>query len=31
LAGALGAKSTPTAVVLDARGKVRFLGWIDAR
>jgi hypothetical protein len=29
VAEALGAKSTPTAVVLDAKGAVRFLGWID--
>jgi peroxiredoxin len=29
VADALGARSTPTVVVLDAKGKVRFLGWID--
>ena len=29
LAEALGARSTPTVVVLDAKGTVRFLGWID--
>jgi hypothetical protein len=25
----VGARSTPTAAVLDAKGRVRFLGWID--
>jgi hypothetical protein len=29
VARALGARSTPTAVVLDARGDVRYVGWID--
>jgi peroxiredoxin len=29
VAQALGAHSTPTAVVLDGQGQVRFLGWID--
>ncbi|MFL5261251.1 MAG: redoxin domain-containing protein [Anaeromyxobacteraceae bacterium] len=29
VAEALGARSTPTAVVLDAKGAVRFRGWID--
>jgi hypothetical protein len=29
VAAALGARSTPTAVVLDGRGAIRFLGWID--
>jgi len=29
LARSVGARSTPTAVVLDEAGKVRFLGWID--
>ncbi|MEI7894580.1 MAG: redoxin domain-containing protein [Myxococcales bacterium] len=29
VARALGARSTPTVVVLDARGNVRFLGWLD--
>jgi peroxiredoxin len=29
LAEALGARSTPTAVLLDASGAVRFRGWID--
>lgn len=29
LAAALGARSTPTVVLLDRTGAVRFLGWID--
>lgn len=29
VAEALGARSTPTVVVLDRRGEVRFLGWLD--
>lgn len=29
LARQVGARSTPTAVVLDRAGQVRFLGWID--
>jgi peroxiredoxin len=29
LAEAVGARSTPTAVILDRRGTVRFLGWLD--
>ncbi len=29
LAAALGARSTPTVVLLDKAGAVRFLGWID--
>ena len=29
LAEALGARSTPTVVVLDASGSVRYLGWLD--
>jgi peroxiredoxin len=29
LAEALGVRSTPTVVVLDARAEVRYLGWID--
>lgn len=29
LAAAVGARSTPTAVILDRDGAVRFLGWID--
>lgn len=29
VARALGATSTPTAVVLDGEGRLRFLGWID--
>lgn len=29
VAEALGARSTPTVVVLDAKAAVRFLGWID--
>ena len=29
VAEALGARSTPTAVLLDKTGAVRFLGWID--
>lgn len=29
IARALGVKSTPTVVVLDRRGDVRFVGWID--
>ena len=29
LARALGARSTPTVVVLDSAGDIRFLGWID--
>lgn len=29
VARALGARSTPTVVVLDATGAVRFLGWLD--
>jgi peroxiredoxin len=29
VAEALGARSTPTVVVLDARGEIRFRGWID--
>jgi peroxiredoxin len=29
LARALGVKSTPTIVVVDRRGDVRFLGWLD--
>lgn len=29
LAQALGARSTPTVVVLDRRGAIRFRGWID--
>jgi peroxiredoxin len=29
IAESLGARSTPTAVVLDAKGAVRFRGWID--
>jgi peroxiredoxin len=29
VAEALGAASTPTVVVLDARGQVRFRGWLD--
>lgn len=29
LAAALGARSTPTVVVLDGSGAVRFVGWID--
>lgn len=29
VAGALGARSTPTVAVLDRGGEVRFLGWLD--
>jgi Redoxin len=29
VADALGVRSTPTVVVLDAAGEVRYLGWID--
>ncbi|HET7788198.1 MAG TPA: redoxin domain-containing protein [Myxococcales bacterium] len=29
VADAFGAKSTPTVVVLDAKGEMRFRGWID--
>jgi peroxiredoxin len=29
LAEAVGARSTPTVAVLDGRGELRFLGWID--
>ncbi len=29
LADAVGARSTPTVAILDAEGKVAFLGWID--
>jgi peroxiredoxin len=29
VAEALGARSTPTVVVLDARGQLRFRGWLD--
>lgn len=29
VARSLGARSTPTVVVLDGKGDVRFLGWID--
>lgn len=29
VADAVGARSTPTAVILDGRGAVRFRGWID--
>ncbi len=29
VAEALGARSTPTVMVLDRRGEVRFLGWLD--
>jgi Redoxin len=29
LAEAIGARSTPTVAVLDSRGEVAFLGWID--
>jgi hypothetical protein len=29
LADALGARSTPAVAVLDARGELRFLGWLD--
>jgi hypothetical protein len=29
LARSLGARSTPTVVVLDASGAVRYLGWLD--
>lgn len=29
VAAALGARSTPTAVVLDGAGNVRFVGWVD--
>jgi hypothetical protein len=29
VAEALGARSTPTVVVLDASGAVRYLGWVD--
>jgi peroxiredoxin len=29
VASTLGAKSTPTVIVLDAKGEVRFRGWID--
>jgi hypothetical protein len=29
VAEAVGARSTPTVAVLDARGELRFLGWID--
>jgi hypothetical protein len=29
VARAMGARSTPTVVVLDGKGEVRFLGWLD--
>ena len=29
LAEAVGARSTPTVAVLDRRGELRFLGWLD--
>ncbi|MCA9507598.1 MAG: redoxin domain-containing protein [Myxococcales bacterium] len=29
IAKALGAKGTPTAILIDQRGRVQFMGWID--